>query len=94
MPPGEELAGPSTSGTEAWDAEAVTQLRYRLGMSQAEFSRALGVRQQTVSEWETGLHSPKGASKRMLSVVAEQAAPYDAAASEKAVRPKGRRPSP
>ncbi len=36
----------------------------------------LGVRQQTVSEWETGLHAPRGASRRMLSIVAEQRAAY------------------
>ena len=51
-------------------------LRYDLGLSQDEFSRILGVRQQTVSEWETGLHSPRGASRRMLSIVAEQRAEY------------------
>ena len=53
-------------------------LRYQLGMSQQEFSRVLGVRQQTVSEWETGLHEPRGASRRMLAIVAEQRAAYDA----------------
>ena len=51
-------------------------LRYDLGLSQDEFSRILGVRQQTVSEWETGLHAPRGASRRMLSIVAEQRAAY------------------
>ena len=62
--------------THAWEAEAVAGLRYDLGLSQGEFSRILGVRQQTVSEWETGLHSPRGASRRMLSIVAEQRAAY------------------
>ncbi len=59
-----------------WGAEDVTGLRYDLGVSQQEFSRMLGVRQQTVSEWETGLHEPRGASRRMLSIVAEQRAAY------------------
>jgi DNA-binding transcriptional regulator YiaG len=36
----------------------------------------LGVRQQTVSEWETGLHRPRGASLHMLSIVKERAAEY------------------
>ncbi len=52
------------------------ELRERLGMSQQELAERLGVRQQTVSEWETGLHTPRGASVRMLSVVAEQSAEY------------------
>ena len=60
----------------AWGAEDVAGLRYDLGVSQQEFSRMLGVRQQTVSEWETGLHSPRGASRRMLHIVAEQRAVY------------------
>ena len=65
-----------TSRRETWDAEAVASLRSEAGMSQAELSRLLGVRQQTVSEWETGLHRPRGASVRMLSMVAEQVAEY------------------
>ena len=63
---------------QEWDEEKVSGLRYRLGLSQAEFSKRLGVRQQTVSDWETGHHAPKGASVRMLSMVAEQAATYEA----------------
>jgi len=59
-----------------WDPEAVASLRARLEMTQAEFSETLGVRQQTVSEWETGMHAPKGASKKLLSMVREQAASY------------------
>ena len=56
-------------------------LRYDLGLSQDEFSRILGVRQQTVSEWETGLHAPRGASRRMLQIVAEQRAAHVTAPS-------------
>jgi len=47
-------------------------------MTQAEFARELGVRQQTVSEWETGRYRPRGASVRLLSILAERRAPYDA----------------
>ena len=60
----------------AWNDKEVVGLRYRLGLSQAEFSKRLGVRQQTVSDWETGQHTPKGASVRMLSMLAEQSAAY------------------
>lgn len=61
----------------AWNARAVAELRAALGLTQAEFARALGVRQQTVSEWETGRYEPRGASARMLGILAEQRAPYD-----------------
>ncbi len=61
----------------AWDARRVRGLRQRLRMTQAELAQELNVRQQTVSEWETGQYRPRGASERMLSVVAERAdVPY------------------
>ena len=63
--------------TGGWDAEAVKALRDRLGLTQRQLAEALGVRQQTVSEWETGAYRPRGASARMLRLVAEQRAPYD-----------------
>lgn len=43
-------------------------------MTQRELAEELNVRQQTVSEWETGQYRPRGASERLLSVVAERAA--------------------
>jgi DNA-binding transcriptional regulator YiaG len=57
----------------AWDAERVRGLRRALALSQHAFARELGVRQQTVSDWETGLYRPRGASARVLSLVAERA---------------------
>ena len=63
---------------QPWTAERVAALRAALHMSQAEFAAVLGVRQQTVSEWETGRYAPRGASARLLGLVAEDAMPYDA----------------
>lgn len=62
---------------EVWSGERVVRLRRALGLSQAAFARELGVRQQTVSEWETGRYRPRGASVRLLGMLAEQRAPYD-----------------
>ena len=56
-----------------WDANNVHALRQHLGMTQQELAQELNVRQQTVSEWETGQYRPRGASERLLSVVAERA---------------------
>ncbi len=56
----------------AWDAARVRRLREELALSQQAFARELGVRQQTVSDWETGLYRPRGASVRVLSLVAER----------------------
>ena len=58
--------------------EWIRHLRERSGLSQAAFARRLGVRQQTVSEWETGRYAPRGASLTVLRLLEEEIAPYDA----------------
>jgi len=35
-------------------------------------ARRLGIRQQTVSEWETGQYEPRGTSVTLLGLVAER----------------------
>ena len=61
---------------KSWDARSVRALREQLGMTQQELARELNVRQQTVSEWETGQYRPRGASEKLLTMVAERAAEY------------------
>ena len=56
-----------------WDAERVKALREHLGLTQTRFAEELGILQQTVSQWECGYHYPKGASVKVLSLVAEKA---------------------
>ncbi len=56
-----------------WDSRGVRALRAHLRLSQGALAGELGVRQQTVSEWETGQYAPRGASARVLSLVAERA---------------------
>ena len=63
---------------EPWTAERIAALRAELGLTQAEMADALGVRQQTVSEWETGRYRPRGASSRVLHHLAEGRFTYDA----------------
>jgi DNA-binding transcriptional regulator YiaG len=57
----------------AWNAKRVRALREQLGLTQQEMAEELNVRQQTVSEWETGAYQPRGASEKLLSMVAERA---------------------
>ena len=57
-----------------WEAKKVRELRQSLKLSQQAFAQQLGVRQQTVSEWETGVYEPRGASARLLDIVAERTA--------------------
>ena len=66
-----------------WDAGGVRRLRKHLGMTQQELAEELGARQQTVSEWETGMYSPRGTSARLLSLIAERAGfVYEASEAE------------
>jgi DNA-binding transcriptional regulator YiaG len=67
-----------------WDSQSVQALRRHLGLTQRELSERMGTRQQTVSEWETGMYQPRGASATLLSIIAEQAKfEYDASPLEK-----------
>jgi len=44
-----------------------------MGLSQSEMAGEVGTRQQTISEWETGQYRPRGASAKLLSIIAESA---------------------
>jgi DNA-binding transcriptional regulator YiaG len=67
-----------------WDGERVQALRRHLGLTQREMSDRLGTRQQTISEWETGMYRPRGASATLLSMIAEQAKfEYDATSGDR-----------
>ena len=56
-----------------WNSDLVRALRFQTGWSQAQLAEELGVRQQTVSEWETGVYAPRRAMCKFLSLVAENA---------------------
>ena len=60
-------------GKASWDEGKVRALRRHLEMTQDEMAEELGTRQQTISEWETGMYRPRGLSERLLSMVAERA---------------------
>ena len=59
--------------TIQWDGDLVHTLRDHLGVSQAQLAETLGMRQQTVSEWETGVYAPTRATSKFLTLVAERA---------------------
>jgi DNA-binding transcriptional regulator YiaG len=61
------------AGERQWDSVRIQALRRHLGLTQREMSERLGTRQQTISEWETGMYQPRGASATLLSYIAEQA---------------------
>jgi DNA-binding transcriptional regulator YiaG len=55
-----------------WSAKQVRALRTRLGLSQEDLAAELGTRQATVSDWVRGVYPPRGASARLLQMVAER----------------------
>jgi len=66
-----------------WSGEMVKSLRHHLGYSQIELAEELGVRQQTISEWENGIYEPKRSSSMLLTFFAERMDfPYDVGSGE------------
>lgn len=74
-----EYPRPAARGKQAWDARRIRALREYLKLTQSQMAADLQVRQQTISEWETGEHIPHRSTQKILSMVAERAGfTYDA----------------
>lgn len=58
--------------TVQWNGTLIRGLRRHLGLSQAEFAEKIGVRQQTISDWETNTYDPRRSMSKFLTIVAEQ----------------------
>ena len=67
--------------TYGWDAETIKALREHMGLSQQTLADELGCRQQTISEWETGMYKPRRSTSKYLSLIAERAG-FEYAAGE------------
>ena len=46
----------------------VAETRARVGLSQSEFARLLGVSVRTLQEWEQGRRSPSGPARMLLAI--------------------------
>ncbi len=55
-----------------WDGQRIRALRQHLGLTQSRLAKELGTRQQTISEWETGMYKPRGTSITLLTLIAER----------------------
>ncbi|MEA2692940.1 MAG: putative transcriptional regulator [Acidobacteriota bacterium] len=47
---------------------SVAETRARVGLSQTEFARLLGVSVRTLQEWEQGRRSPSGPARMLLAI--------------------------
>ncbi|PSN18538.1 transcriptional regulator [filamentous cyanobacterium CCP5] len=64
-------------GTILWKEDAIRALRKHMGLTQADFAQELGVRRQTISEWENGVYDPDRSTTKFLELVAKQANFHD-----------------
>ena len=55
-----------------WDPERIKALREHLRMTQRQLADELGVRQQTISEWEIGMYVPRRSTMKYLTLIAER----------------------
>lgn len=60
-------------GAVIWQQDAIKALRKHMHLTQAQFAQELGVRRQTVSEWENGVYDPDRSTTKFLELVAKQA---------------------
>ncbi len=73
----DESGGRVRKRARDWDAGYIRALRRHLKLTQQQMAQELGTRQQTISEWETGLYRPRGTSSTLLNIVAERVSfPY------------------
>jgi DNA-binding transcriptional regulator YiaG len=70
--PPREYVAKRVGSTVLWESDLIKALRSHLGFTQAQLAEELGVRQQTVSEWETGAYAPSRAMSKYLTLVAER----------------------
>lgn len=56
------------------------EARNRVGLSQSEFARLLGVSVRTLQDWEQGRREPSGAAKTLLKIAAQNPDAVKAAA--------------
>ncbi|MEO1388657.1 MAG: helix-turn-helix transcriptional regulator [Cyanobacteria bacterium J06634_6] len=60
-------------GEIAWNADAIKALRTYQKLNQAQFASELGVRRETVSEWENNKYEPDRSKCKLLNMIAKQA---------------------
>ncbi|HEY6195664.1 MAG TPA: helix-turn-helix domain-containing protein [Candidatus Eisenbacteria bacterium] len=46
----------------------IAEIRAKVGLSQSEFARLLGVSVRTLQEWEQGRRTPSGPARTLLSI--------------------------
>ncbi len=63
----------SGKSAHIWNSQRIRALREHLQLTQRQMADELQVRQQTISDWETGEHIPHRSTQKILTMVAERA---------------------
>lgn len=50
------------------EVSPLASARLKLGLSQSEFAKMLGVSRRTLQEWEQGRRTPSGAAKSLITI--------------------------
>ncbi|MFQ4139394.1 helix-turn-helix domain-containing protein [Nodosilinea sp. PGN35] len=64
---------PRKDGEIEWTSRAIKALRAYKGLNQEQFASELGVRRETVSEWENSKYEPDRSKRKLLAMIAKQA---------------------
>lgn len=56
--------------------EKIKELRTEKGLTQKELSKALGIGQSTISEWEKGIYEPTASAIKVLAIYFDVSADY------------------
>lgn len=52
----------------ALEISPIAEARQKIGLSQSEFAKMLGVSLRTLQEWEQGRRNPSGAAKSLITI--------------------------
>ena len=66
--PGFETQVETIDLTPKYDAEDIKQLRKKLNVTQVEFAKVMAVSPKTVTSWETGRSTPRGAVSKLMDI--------------------------
>jgi DNA-binding transcriptional regulator YiaG len=70
--------------SQSWTGDQVKALREFAGLSQQELADRMAVRQQTISDWETGSHTARRSMGKLLEMIAREVGfPYQTNTSPK-----------
>ena len=69
---------------QGWTGEQIKTLREFAGWTQQDLANRLSVRQQTVSDWELGIHTSHRSTAKLLQMIAEDIGyPYETDSTKK-----------